>query len=177
MRKIILYIASSINGKIAKSDGSVDWLESIPNPDQLDYGFKVLNELVDTTIQGYSSYAQVMAWDIPFPYADKKNYVITRKQDLSNTEDVEFISKDHVQFIKNLKSQEGKDIWLIGGGQINSMLLEAGLIDEIQLFMMPIVLNGGIELFESLGVDKSIRLIESKSYPTGVVELRYKINE
>ena len=175
MRKIILYIATSLNGKIAKSDGSVDWLETIPNPNKLDYGFKELNKSVDTTIQGYSSYAQVMGWDIPFPYADKKNYVITRKQDLSNTEYVDFISKDHMQFIKALKTQEGKDIWLIGGGQVNALLLESDLIDEIQLFMMPIVLDGGIDLFQSLSVDKIFKLIESKTYPTGVVELRYEI--
>ena len=176
MRKIILYIASSLNGKIAKTDDSVDWLESIPNPNKLDYGYKALNKSIDTTIQGYSSYAQVMAWDIPFPYADKKNYVITRKQDLTNTEHVAFISQDHIEFIKRLKEQEGKNIWLIGGGQINSMLLEAGLIDEIQLFLMPVVIEGGVELFESLGIDKSIRLIESKSHPTGVVEMRYVID-
>jgi len=177
LKKIILYIATSLNSKIAKADGSVHWLEAIPNPDKLDYGYVAFNETIDTTIQGYSTYAQVIGWDIPFPYTATKNYVLTRKQDIENTEHVAFIKENHLKFIKKLKEEAGKDIWLIGGGQINTMLLNAGLIDEIRIFVMPIVLSDGIELFELLPKETALKLIDTKTYPTGVVELRYIPNK
>lgn len=82
MRKIKLYIASSINGKTAKIDGSVDWLEEIPKPEKADYGYAKFYESIDTTIQGSNTYQQIMNWGIGFPYKGKKNYVITRKKGL-----------------------------------------------------------------------------------------------
>jgi len=175
LKKIKLYIATSLNGKIAKADGSVHWLEAIPNPDKLDYGYAKFQETIDTTIQGYKTYAQIIGWDIPFPYTTTKNYVLTRKQAVIDTEHVEFITEDHIPFIQQLKAGTGKDIWLIGGGQINTMLLNAGLIDEIYIFVMPIVLSDGIELFELLPQETALQLTDTKTYDTGVVELRYTL--
>lgn len=175
MRKIKLYIATSLNGKIAQADGSVDWLEAIPNPNQLDYGYTEFYNSIDTTIQGFSTYNQIIGWGIDFPYAGKKNYVLTRKKGLQATEFVDFISEDHIDFVTGIKKQEGKDIWLIGGGQVNTMMLNAGLIDEIQLFVMPIIISDGIELFATSPKETQLELIESKSYPTGAIEMRYKV--
>lgn len=173
MRKIKLYIATSLDGKIAKPNGSVEWLESIPNPDNSDYGYTKFYESIDTTIQGYNTYNQIIGWGIEFPYSGKKNYVITRKQGLSNTEHVDFISSDHIKFIQQLKEEEGKDIWLVGGGQLNTMLLEANLIDEIQLFVMPVVLTAGIDMFAATPKEGSLKYIDSKVYSNGVVALKY----
>jgi dihydrofolate reductase len=175
LRKIKLYIAISLNGKIAKADGSVDWLESIPNPDKSDYGYYDFYKSIDTTIQGYNTYKQIVDWDIDFPYADKKNYVLTRKQDLANNKDVDFINENPISFIKNLKRESGKDIWLIGGGQINTMLLNEWLIDEIHLHVMPIIITDGISLFEHIPKETKLDLIASKNYPSGVVELKYSL--
>lgn len=176
MRKIKLYIATSLNGKIATTDGSVDWLESIPNPEKLDYGYVDFNKSIDTTIQGYSTYDQVMSWEIDFPYANTKNYVLTRRKEFANTKDVEFISENHTEFIQKLKEEEGGDIWLIGGGQINTLLLNAGLLDEIYIFIMPIILSGGIELFGALPKETKLELISSKTYESsGVIEIKYQV--
>ena len=175
MRKIKAYIAISLNGKIARADGRVDWLDAVPNPDQLDYGYMEFYNSIGTTIQGYTTYAQVIGWEIDFPYADKKNYVLTRKQGLKPSEYVEFISENHIDFIKELKKQDGKDIWLIGGGQVNTMLLNENLIDELIVHIMPIILPDGIELFELIPKETALKLVESKSFPTGVVGLKYLI--
>ncbi|MGI9530493.1 dihydrofolate reductase family protein [Lutimonas sp.] len=175
MRKIKLYIAASLNGKIAKPDGSVDWLESIPNPELTDHGYADFYRSIDTTIQGYATYDQIISWGIDFPYADKKNYVVTRKKQLENTEFVEFISKDHVEFIQKLKEEEGKDIWLIGGGQLNRMLLNEGLLDEIQVFVMPIILQDGKNLFGDLPNETKLSFVNSRSFSTGAVEISYTI--
>ncbi len=177
MRKIKLYTAMSLNGKIAKADGSVTWLETLPNPDKTDYGYADFYESIDTTIQGFSTYKQVLDWEIDFPYANKKNYVITRKQDLKNTKFVTFIKENHTDFIQELKNKKGGDIWLIGGGQINTLLLNTGLIDEIQVFVMPIILSEGIEIFEFLPNEILLKLVETKNFTSGAVLLKYELNK
>ena len=88
---------------------------------------------------------------------------------------MKFIKENHIDFIKQLKKQEGKDIWLIGGGQINTLLFNENLIDEMQIFVMPIVILDGIDLFELAPMERMFKLIKAKSYSTGVVELKYKI--
>ena len=175
MRKIILYIAASLNCKIAKPDGDVQWLESIPNPDGIDHGYFEFYNSIDTTIQGYNTYKQVISWGIDFPYADKQNYVMTRKKGLKPVEYVEFISENHIEFIHKLKKQKGKDIWLIGGGQINTMLLNEHLIDEIMVFVMPIIIPNGIGLFEAIPEETRLKLVATESYSTGAVKLKYRL--
>lgn len=175
MRKIRLYIAMSLNGKIARPDGSVDWLEKIPNPDKSDYGYDDLYKEIDTTVQGYKTYQQLLSWGIPFPYPDKKNYVVTRKKDVENTEDVAFIREDPVAFIRELKQQEGKEIWLIGGGETNTLLLNAGLIDELQVFVMPVILPEGIDLFGGMPRETALRLLGSNSFSSGAVLMTWQV--
>ena len=175
MRKIKLYIAASLNGKIAEKDGSVDWLYVKEGDEQPDYGYEKFYDSIDTTIQGSSTYKQVESWGIEFPYPDKKNYVITRNKGLKDNEYVEFVSENHIDFIKDLKSKSGKDIWLIGGGLVNTMLLNAGLLDEIHIFVMPIILSDGIDLFENLPNRTDLKLISSESHETGAVEMIYQV--
>jgi dihydrofolate reductase len=143
MRKIKLYIAISLNGKIARQDGSVDWLENIPNPERTDHGYKEFYDSVDTTIQGYKTYKQILDWGIDFPYADKKNYVLTSLKLPAADQNVEFITQNHIEFIKKLKQQEeGGDIWLIGGGNTNTFLLNEKLIDKMHVFVYAGCFNG-----------------------------------
>lgn len=175
MRKIKLYIAMSLNGKIARKGGEVDWLEAIPNPNQTDYGYEDFYKTIDCTIMGKKTYDQIMSWGIDFPYAGKKNYVLTKNTGVENTEHVEFLQSDIINKLRGIKEEEGKDIWLIGGGKINSLLLEANLIDEIILFAMPVLLPDGIDLFGTFPKDKSIKLKSSKAYSSGVVELKYEL--
>jgi dihydrofolate reductase len=173
MKKIKLYIAISLNGKIARANGSVDWLGQIPNPDKCDYGYQQFYDDVDTIIQGHNTYKQVLSFGIDYPYAGKQNYVLTRDQSLSSDEHVRFINKHHVPFIRELKEQPGSDIWLVGGAQLNTMFLNAGLIDEIILFVMPIIIPDGIDLFAGQPNQTLLAPIDIKHYPNGVVELRY----
>lgn len=177
MRKIKLYIASSLNGKIARADGSVDWLETMPKPEETDYGYAEFLNSVDTTIMGNKTYKQLIGWNIPFPYVGKRNYVLTRNKFPDRSEFVEFIGANHLETIRQIKKQPGGDIWLIGGGQVNTLLFNAKLIDELLLFVMPIVIPDGIELFEGTPDLSQLTLINSRIYSSGVVELHYKFNE
>jgi len=175
MKKVIIYAATSLDGMIAKADGSVDWLDELPNPEQLDYGYFDFYDTIDATIMGNKTYQQVLGFDVPFPYKGKKNYVLTRNTSLTKDENVEFISKDPIDIIRNLKESDGKDIWLIGGGEINTLLLNNGLIDQIIVHIMPIILGSGIPLFNKEVNVSMLELIESKTYSTGVIEMRYDI--
>lgn len=176
MRKIRLYSAMSLNGRIARADGSVDWLEAIPNPDGTDYGYAAFYEEIDTTIQGYKTYQQLLSWDIPFPYSGKTNYVLTRKTEVEDTEEVTFIKEEPTAFIQNLKRQEGKDIWLVGGGEINTLLLNAGLIDVLDIFIMPLILAEGIEVFGGIPEETSLKLTQSRTFASGALRMTYTVD-
>ncbi len=173
MRKIKLYIAISLDGKIAKPNGDVGWLDEVPNPDKTDYGYGEFIESIDTTLMGRKTFKQVEAFEGPFPYKGLKNYVFTEHPEKYASENVEFVSGDIVSFVSELKTEQGKDIWLIGGGQINALVLNHQLIDEMQIFVMPIVLGAGIPLFHSLAKETPLNLVETKSYSSGVVLLKY----
>ena len=163
----------SLDSRIAKLDGDTNWLHEFPNPDNSDHGYKSFYDSIDTTIMGNNTYKVIQGFDVDFPYQDKQNYVFTRNVDRIDTDEVNYVSKDPVLFLKKLKRQKGKDIWLIGGGQINSMFLNTGLIDVLQIFIMPIVLGEGLPLFSSTTDLSKLKLISTKQYSTGAVELTY----
>jgi dihydrofolate reductase len=173
MKKIALYIATSIDGKIAKQDGNVDWLNDLPNPDKLDYGYDDFYKSIDTTVMGHNTYKMIAGFDIPFPYPDKDNYVVTRKTTLTSNKDITYLSDDLKSFVHQLKSKPGKNIWLIGGAQLNALMMQLGLIDEIRLFIMPLVLGSGIPMFTDPSLLTNFNLQHSETYSTGAVELRY----
>lgn len=148
MRKLKLYIAASLDGFIATPDGSVTWLEeAAQEKDPNAYGYKSFLDSIDTTIMGYNTYKFLEDLDIPFPYPDKKNFVFSSSHQKAKPNPAIFVATDLVEFTKNLKEEVGQDIWLVGGGKINSKLLNAGLIDEFIITYVPIVLGDGIPLF------------------------------
>jgi len=175
MKKLILYIAASLDGKIAKPDGDVAWLEQLPNPDQSDYGYTDFYKTLDTTLMGRKTYDQVLGFDLKDPlYPKTTNYVFTTQKD-NPVEGFEFVNEDPVTFTKKLKQQAGKDIWLIGGATINTPLFNAGLIDEMMVFVMPIVLGDGIPLFAQAPQTTVMKLIDSKVYGSGAALLHYAV--
>ncbi|MHC2992628.1 riboflavin biosynthesis protein RibD [Pontibacter sp. HJ8] len=176
MRKIILYIAASTDGYIARPDGNIDWLhdKKYTIPDE-DFGYTAFMQTIDTTLMGNTTYQQVLGFDATFPYPDLKNYVFSKSEQQS-TEAVTFVKDKVVDFIEQLKEQPGKDIWLIGGGQLNATVLNAGLLDEIILTYIPIILGKGIPLFSSETNEHKLKLIptENKLYRNGFLQVRYR---
>lgn len=171
MRKISLYIAASIDGYIAKADGSVAWLDEIPNPENSDFGYFDFIKEIDTTIMGGATYRQVLTFG-EWPYTDKENFVLTRNTKLEDS-NVNFFSGDVVSFAKDLKAKPGKGIWLIGGGEINTLFLRNNLIDEIILTIIPVVLGDGIPLFAKADLNKTMTLKKSEAFSNGMVQLTY----
>ncbi|KAA3625142.1 MAG: dihydrofolate reductase [Bacteroidetes bacterium] len=171
MRKIIIYIASSLDGYIARKDGAIDWL---PTEADEDYGYEAFLQGVDTVLMGNKTYQQVRGFDVEYPYKNFKNFVFTRNQDLSKDEYVDFIREEPASFMKTLKNQPSGNIWLIGGGEIINNATIQGVADELILFVMPVVLGEGLPLFLKSADDRKLELLNSKTYKSGVVELHYK---
>jgi dihydrofolate reductase len=169
MRKIILYSAISLDGFIAQRDGSIDWLNSFSG----DYGYEAFLETIDTTIMGNKTYRQVLTFG-EFPYYAKSNYVFSRGSELKTDQNlVKFISSEDIGIFKRMKDEEGRDIWLVGGGEVNSLFLKNNLIDEMRLFVMPIILGSGIPLFDGNKTTYKLNMISHKIYSDSVAEFCY----
>lgn len=177
MRKVKLYIAMSLDGKIADRQGAVDWLEQVPNPQNTDYGYSDFLRTIDTTIMGNDTYKEVLKLSPVFPYTEKTNYVLTRDSSLKDNDQVKYISEDPIDFIRNLKNTPGKDLWLIGGGQVNTLLHTANLIDEYLVYLMPVVVGAGIPLFADSPARQFLDLVRTETYSSGVTCLHYKLSK
>ncbi|MCB0586488.1 MAG: dihydrofolate reductase [Phaeodactylibacter sp.] len=173
MRKVLLYIAASIDGYIARPDGGIDWLSSVEKEGE-DYGYGELLASIDTTLMGRKTYDDVLGFDGPFPYPNLKNYVFSRQEKGQDSNPVQHVTGDPAAYVKGLKSQPGSNIWLIGGGQLNTVLLNAGLIDEMILSIIPIILGEGIPLFGGQPKETKWRLTKHEVFDTGLVQVRYR---
>jgi dihydrofolate reductase len=172
VRKVKLFIASSLDGYIARKDGSIDWLYSDD-----DYGFAQFYDLVDTILMGRRTYDKASELAPGgYHHKDKKSYVFTqtasgRKRE--KDQNVHFIA-NVIEFAKELIRSPGKDIWLVGGADIISIFLNAELLDEIILSIHPIILGNGIPLFKNLQGQTNLKLIKSIPYENGLMQLYYK---
>ena len=170
MRKIKLYIASSLDSYIASEGGGIDWLFT-----DEDYGYEKFYDSIDTILVGRKTYDQSLKFD-EYPYKGKKVYVFTRRIDgKENTQYVEFIDLDIPSFVSHLLQSAGRDIWLLGGGEIISILLDANLVDEIILSIHPIILGKGILLFNNIKKRVNLQLLESIPFESGLVQLCYSV--
>ena len=172
-RNIILYIATSLDGYIARNNGEVDWLSGNGDDTNVDNRYEKFYNSIDTVVMGRTTYEQVVNELSPdtWVYEGKKCYVATRKKHESDKR-AEFISDDIVEVIKNLKIQGGKDIWLIGGGKLIDQFIKQDLIDKYIVTIIPTILGDGIPLFLDGNPEIKLRLVETKVID-GMVELSY----
>lgn len=173
MGKVKLYIAASVDGFIARTDGDIDWLTGYPNPSKEDYGYKDFFESVDTVIMGGRTYLDILAMDVVWPYPGKKSYIVTHNP-LSQKENIDFITENVIERISGLKQENGKNIWLVGGGELVSMLLDNNLVDEMIITYIPVVLGNGIRLFQGSSKESNWRLAENKSFDNNVIQVTYQ---
>lgn len=172
--KISAFIATSIDGYIAKSNHNLDWLESFKPPHDApseDYGFKEFVKSVDTLIMGRKTYEIVLTAP-QWPYADKR--VIVLSTTLSSVhENAELYQGDIRDLLSLLHTRGTKHIYVDGGITI-SQFLENGFVDELILSILPVILGSGIPLFNTMSFESWCNLVSSKSYSNGLVQLHYE---
>lgn len=172
MKRIKLYIAASIDGYIARTDGEMDWLTEFPMTNEDNYGYKEFYQSVDTVIMGGRTYRDILLMDFIWPYNGKKTFIVSHT-DVMTRDDVEFISEDIINRISRLRDDKGKDIWLVGGGELIAMLSDSGLIDEMIITYVPVTLGNGIRLFQDTKAEYKWKLESVESYSNNVFQVRY----
>lgn len=145
-RDVVLYIATSLDGYIARPDEALDWL--VQTEGDGDNGYHTFYETVDTILLGRKTYDWILGNVPEFPYRGKRCYVFSRRQS-GRTDSVEFIHDDIVDFTRALKHQPGKKIWVVGGGEVLNLFLRDKLIDELVIQIAPIIIGRGIPLFKA----------------------------
>src|ERR1700724_1836970 len=178
-RKIIVYIATSADGYIARPDGDVEWLNR--RPDTIDYGMTRFYTSIDTILWGRKTYDWALAFHKKAGTKGRifdtrvANYVFSRKTPKRAAPGVEFVSEPVKAFAQRLRAPPGKHIWMMGGGELIASFLDAGEIDEFDIHVIPTLIGKGIPLIAPRHRDIGLRLLSTKKYPDGVVEVRYEV--
>jgi dihydrofolate reductase len=167
--KMSIYIGTSIDGYIARKDGNLDWLQYGHSGDE-DYGFKTFFNSIDGLVLGRKTYEVVSAFD-EWPYKGKKVIVLSRTLNKVR-EEAELFSGQLTDLVSKLHVSGIKHVWVDGGTTATSFL-EAGLVDEITLSIIAMILGSGIPLFSMMNREHACRLISTRSYPSGLVQLKY----
>ncbi|RPA69435.1 dihydrofolate reductase [Cyclobacteriaceae bacterium YHN15] len=170
-RKLIVYIACSLDGYIAKPQDDLSFLSLVENEGE-DYGYRDFINTVDTVIMGRRTYDWVMNQVTEFPHAEKDAYIITRssKPDIGK---IRFYNGSLKTLVQELKSQPGKNIFCDGGGQIVNELLKEKLVDELIISIIPVLLGDGIPLFQTGRPEQVLSLASCRNFDTGLVQLHY----
>ncbi|NRG98603.1 dihydrofolate reductase [Streptococcus suis] len=176
MRRLVLNIAMSLDGFIARKDGSYDWIEGHGTSSydtQLQFDNPAFFESCDTVIMGRKSLE-----DCPLEMIDgyqEKTFIIASHSEQTDYDNVRFVD-NIVSEIERLKVDEGSDIWLFGGAGLVQTCLKAKLIDHFIIGIIPTILGEGISLFDQLQEEQKLTLVES-TVKDGIAMLRYDIRK
>ncbi|UYZ21988.1 dihydrofolate reductase family protein [Mesobacillus jeotgali] len=168
---VILYIALSLDGFIARPDGAVDWLDGVEG--EGDNGYGEFYSQVGTVIMGRKTYEEVLKLTDEFPYAGKTCYVLSRQTQKSNSH-VTFTDEELESLVSRLKKDSDGSIWLVGGGQLVKQFLEKRLIDELELYIIPKLIGEGIPLFPEGTPPADFELTETGQLGQ-IAKLKYKL--
>lgn len=171
-RKVILYIATSLDGYIAKPNDDLGFLSIVEQEGQ-DYGYADFVRTVDAVIVGRKTYDKVLSMGFDFPHADKDAYIITRTP-RPTIGSVKFYTGDLKALVDKLKTENGKNIFCDGGAEIVNQLLQHDLIDEFIISVIPILVGNGTKLFKDGRPEQKLELVSTKQFEKGLTQLHYR---
>jgi len=170
-RQVILYIAMSLDGYIAKENDDISFLTVVENPPE-DYGYGDFIQTVDTVIMGRKTYDKVLSFGIEFPHRGRTCYVLSRSKSGAD-ENVQFYNGDVATLITKIRAEQGAHIFIDGGAEVVFELMQKNLIDRFIISIIPIFVGSGVQLFKSGRPEQKLKLTRSVSFPTGLVQLWY----
>ncbi|OUL18849.1 deaminase [Nostoc sp. RF31YmG] len=173
MRKLKYYVACTVDGFIAQKDHTIEGF--IPEGDHVTDYLESLKNDYDIVLMGRKTYEFGFQFGVTNPYPLMKQYVLSRTMDTSPDPNVELVSENIIDFVRELKTGTGKDIYLCEGAYLATTLLTENLINEIILKVNPVVFGSGIPLFSEAIKQTDLELIDSKIYKTGVILLTYRV--
>jgi dihydrofolate reductase len=168
MRRVKLFIATSLDGFIARPDGGVDWLYT-----DGDFGMRAFFASVDTALIGRKTHDQMVGWGHP-AHEGMDNYVFSRTRRADDGVPVRYVPNDIESFVGRLRRQPGKDLWLVGGADLIAGFRERDLIDDVILSVHPVLLGDGIPLFPGRHDQLNLELTRCAQYERGLVQLWYR---
>jgi dihydrofolate reductase len=173
-RKLILFIAASLDGFIATKNDSLDWLFKVEG--EGDNGYSEFYETVDTILMGRRTYDWIMKHETgDFPYRNKECFVFSRSENEDN-KNVKFVNDDIVDFTNKLKNEDGKNIWIVGGGELLHSFFKGKLVDEFILTIAPTLIGKGIPLFKEDNYHLELSLKSIRRF-NQFVELHYEVQK
>lgn len=190
MRELTYYVACSVDGFIAHTDGShggfaqdsdyfadvfAKFPETVPSHLRDVMGIHAENRWFDAVLMGRKTYEIGLKEGVTSPYSHMKQYLFSRSMNESPDESVELVSDNAVEFVTTLKKGPGKGIWLCGGGNLATTLFANNLIDQIILKVNPFLMGAGISLFSGIIQQTALELTNSKIYENGVLFLYYRV--
>jgi len=180
--RVTIHMVASLDGFIARKDGSVNWLETtdeFADGDTMDPEFvEAFLKTIDCYVMGSRTYETALAFDargMGWAYGEKPTFVLTHRELPRARETVEFYSGDLADFVNARLRPRFRSIWFVGGGAVSGECLRLGLADEVRYSILPIVIGDGIPFFEKLDRDVALHLAEVKAYASGMVALRYQV--
>ena len=161
MAKVVLYIAASLDGKIARSNDQLDWLFEVNG--EGDNGYAEFFKTVGAVVMGRKTYEEVLQLSPEeYPYPDIPNYILTRSPE-REAEYVTFTDAPIEQLVERLKQEIEGDIWLVGGGEVIKEAMGKGLIDRYEVAIAPVVLGEGIPLFPEGTKETKLKLVSQRA--------------
>ena len=169
MRKVVLGLGISLDGYIARPDGSVDFL-FMPK----DYSMGPFFATIDTAIMGRKTYDVALKMGGgSYNGSGLKSYVFSHFQPRGERAGVTFVNESPKSFVENLRTRPGKNIWLMGGGELVRDFLKDDLVDELYIGVVPVLIGEGIPLFPSGFPQREFSLLENKTFSKGMIALNY----
>jgi len=182
--RVTIHMAASLDGFIARRDGSVDWLETsdeFAGGETMDPAFvEAFLKTIDCYVMGSRTYETALGFEAKgfgWSYGDKPTFVLTHRELPRTRETVEFYSGDLAQFVNGRLRPTFTSIWFVGGGTVSAECLRLGLADEVCYSILPILIGDGIPFFDQLDRDVALHLAEVKAYRSGMVEIRYEVRK
>lgn len=180
--RVTIHMATSLDGFVARRDGSVDWLETsddFPEGATMDAAYiEASLEAIDCYVMGSRTYETAVGFEsqgLGWPYGDKPLFVLTSRSLPRARETVEFHAGDLAQFVNERLRPMYRSIWFVGGGMVCGECLRRGLADEVYYAILPILIGDGISFFDRLDRDVPLHLAHVRAYRSGMVELRYEV--